>query len=130
MCCMCAHAHCLVRGCVYLRSDHYDWAVSLFFSLNNPVHSKLHCARFHHCAWERAAAGLRVARRELGRGHLLPLCSHCQAHTFAGVLSKVENCEIRVILPQNNSVPLICFLHLVSLVLKRSSCSYCLALLT
>lgn len=26
------------------RSDHYDWAVSLFFSLNDPAHSKLHCA--------------------------------------------------------------------------------------
>lgn len=43
-------AHCRVRVCARLRSDHYDWAVSLFFSLNDPAHSKLRRALFHHCA--------------------------------------------------------------------------------
>lgn len=49
---LCACTHCLVRVCARRRSDHYDWAVSLFFFLNDPAHSKLHRALFHHCACE------------------------------------------------------------------------------
>lgn len=74
---------------------------------------------------ERATAGLQVTRRELGQ-RLLSLYSPRQACAFAGVFSKVENCEIRVILTEKNSVRLICFLHLVSLVLKSIRCSRCL----
>ncbi len=50
--CVCVFpcAHCRMHVCARLRSDHYDWAVSLFFSLNDPAHSKLRRALFHHCA--------------------------------------------------------------------------------
>lgn len=49
--CECTHCHVCVSAT--LRSDHYDCAVSLFFTLNDPAHSKLHRTLFHHCARER-----------------------------------------------------------------------------
>lgn len=45
-----ACVHCHVRVSARLRSDHYDWAVSLFFTLNDPAQSKLHRGLLHHCA--------------------------------------------------------------------------------
>ena len=51
--CVCASVCVCLRAliaCARLRSDHYDWAASLFSSLSDPAHSKLHRALFHHCA--------------------------------------------------------------------------------
>lgn len=107
----CALCVC-VLGC---RSDHYDWAVSLFFSLNDPALSKLHRALLRHCACESRLWGLQLAQCEPGHSHLFSTVhtvSYCTVLVFCWrVLRKVRLCErsrkpfIRVIQSQNTCVP-------------------------
>ena len=69
-------AHAIIAACVRPRSDHYDWAVSLFFSLSDPAHFKLH----------RATLGLQVALC-VNQGRVVCFfCTRRVSCAFAGVL--------------------------------------------